>query len=77
MSLKRSKKADLPPLILSDMLFPNSIPVQSVGAISVQGGLRLSLAADQIKVFGKIRNHRHKLMFETIGRNIANTTGTV
>jgi len=47
MSLKRSKKADLPPLILSDMLFPNSIPLQSVGAIperigSEQGYLKLS-----------------------------------
>jgi hypothetical protein len=47
MSLERSKKADLPPLILSDMLFPNSIPLQSVGAIPVQAGLRPSLAADQ------------------------------
>jgi hypothetical protein len=50
MSLKRTKKADLPPLILHDMLFPNSIPLQSVGAIPVQVGLRPSLAADQIKV---------------------------
>jgi hypothetical protein len=50
MSLIRSKKADLPPLIFSDMLFPNSIPLQSAGAIPVQAGLRPSLAADQIKV---------------------------
>jgi hypothetical protein len=50
MSLERSKKADLPPLILNDMLFPNSISLQSVGAIPVQAGLRPSLAADQIKM---------------------------
>jgi hypothetical protein len=50
MRLKRTKKADLPPLILNDMLFPNRIPLQSVGAIPVQAGLRPSPAADQIKV---------------------------
>jgi hypothetical protein len=50
MSLKRTKKADLPPLILNDMLYPNSNPLQSVRAIPVQAGLRPSLAADQIKV---------------------------
>jgi hypothetical protein len=55
MSLKRLKEADLPPLILNDMLFPNSIPLQSVGAIPVQAGLRPSLAADQIKV--KVRKN--------------------
>jgi hypothetical protein len=53
MSLKRSNKADLPPLILSDLLFPNCTPPQSVGAISVQAGLRPSLAADQVEVNGK------------------------
>jgi hypothetical protein len=50
MSLKRAKKADLPPLILNDMVFPNTIPLQSVGAIPVQAGLRPSLTADQIKL---------------------------
>jgi hypothetical protein len=50
MRLKRTKKADLSPLILNDMLFPNSNPLQSVGAISVEASLRPSLAAGQIKV---------------------------
>jgi hypothetical protein len=59
MSLKRSNKADLPPLILSDLLFPNCIPPQSVGAISVQAGLRPSLAADQVEVM--VRKLRPKL----------------
>jgi hypothetical protein len=50
MSVKRRKKAELPPLILNDTLSPNGIPLQSVGAIPVQAGLRPSLVADQIKV---------------------------
>jgi hypothetical protein len=32
---QKNKEADLPPLILNDMLFPNSIPLQSIGGITM------------------------------------------
>jgi hypothetical protein len=61
MRLKRTKKADLSPLILHDVLFPNSNLLQSVGAISVEASLRPSPAAGQIKVeLRKNSQQRHK-----------------
>jgi hypothetical protein len=45
MRLKRTRKADLSPLILNNMLFRNSSLLQFVGAISVQASLRPSLTA--------------------------------